>query len=260
MTSYHGGKKRIGKQIANVIVSVSDIIIENSDFKLKGYCEPFCGMLGVYEHIPELLDNMNKENRKVYKDSGVKTLKYKAGDQNKSIIMMWKAAQKGWKPPKKSTLKQFNELKDAKASALRGFVGHQYSFGGQFFQGFRGKYNNKASYPKAAENVSKIGKKLKKVSFSSGSYDRFSGLEGYIIYCDPPYSSGDNRYFSDERKKLKFDNKKFWQWCKIMSENNIVFVSEYTAPKGTMTVYKSKHKLTGKTPLSRKREEKLFVL
>ena len=85
MASYHGGKKRIGKELANIIVD--ETIIEDEGWDLKGYCEPFCGMLGVYQHIPEL-----------FEDEGLK-LKYKAGDTNKSVIMMLNEAKKGWKPP-----------------------------------------------------------------------------------------------------------------------------------------------------------------
>ena len=53
MTSYHGGKQKIGKKIANIIYEESILIEEETGFKIKGYCEPFCGMLGVYQHIPE---------------------------------------------------------------------------------------------------------------------------------------------------------------------------------------------------------------
>ncbi len=54
MTVYHGGKQRIGKQLAKVIVQESLDIADDEGWSIKGYCEPFCGMLGVYQHIPEL--------------------------------------------------------------------------------------------------------------------------------------------------------------------------------------------------------------
>ena len=82
MTSYHGGKKRIGKEISGIIVDESINISEDEGWKIKGYCEPFCGMLGVYQHIPKL-----------FEEEGLK-LKYKAGDTNKSVIMMWNEAKK----------------------------------------------------------------------------------------------------------------------------------------------------------------------
>ena len=77
MTSYHGGKQRIGKQIADIIVNESLDIADDENITIKGYCEPFCGMLGVYQHI-------------IY-DEYIKKL---AGDTNKSVIMMWKKSTK----------------------------------------------------------------------------------------------------------------------------------------------------------------------
>ena len=56
MTSYHGGKQRIGKQLAEIIVDESIGVVEGDEFDIKGYCEPFCGMLGVYRYIPGLFE------------------------------------------------------------------------------------------------------------------------------------------------------------------------------------------------------------
>jgi len=47
MTAYHGGKQKIGKILANVIYDVSTEIEQDKKFVIKGYCEPFSGMLGV---------------------------------------------------------------------------------------------------------------------------------------------------------------------------------------------------------------------
>jgi hypothetical protein len=57
MCSYHGGKQRIGKRLSSVIADESLVIEDEYDFKIKGYCEPFCGMLGVYKHIPDLFED-----------------------------------------------------------------------------------------------------------------------------------------------------------------------------------------------------------
>jgi hypothetical protein len=46
MTAYHGGKQRIGKKLAQVIYDESMDISEEEGFQIKGYCEPFSGMLG----------------------------------------------------------------------------------------------------------------------------------------------------------------------------------------------------------------------
>lgn len=245
MTSYHGGKQRIGKKIAE---SIYNIDTEN----IKGYCEPFCGMLGVYQHIPELFAECK--------------LKYKAGDYNESVIKMWKKAQTGWIPPTKCTKTKYEELRhNGDSSAEKGFIGHQYSYGGQYFIGFRGSYNNKSAFEEASKNVSKITTLpgINKCIFTAGEYTQFTKLKNYIIYCDPPYKK-DNRYYEEDGKKIYFDSDLFWDWCRYMSKNNIVFVSEYSVPKRIKTkiIYLNKHKITGKSPKKEERErtEKLFLV
>lgn len=51
MTAYHGGKQRIGKEIASIITTISHNIKSQYSFQITGYCEPFCGMLGVFSHM-----------------------------------------------------------------------------------------------------------------------------------------------------------------------------------------------------------------
>ena len=248
MTAYHGGKQRIGKEIANVIVQESLSISDDENFTIKGYCEPFCGMLGVYKHIPEL-----------FEDEELK-LKYKAGDINKSVIMMWIAAQQGWTPPTSITEKKYLKLKNGNDSAEKGFVGHQYSYGGEFFKAFCKKYGKISDFPKAVQNVKNIAKKLEDVKFSYGSYKQYSKLKNHIIYCDPPYNNSKQDYVSE------FNSENFYNWCRKMSENNIIFISEYSAPKDFTKIWSKTTKLTGKNIKKKhnknhiKRIEKLFVI
>lgn len=242
MTSYHGGKQKIGEKIASVI---NEYVSED----VRGYCEPFCGMLGVYRHIPYYFGDII----------------YKAGDYNTSLIMMWKKAQKGWIPPIKCSEKRYNELKSQKRpSAEKGFIGHQYSFGGQYFKGYRGIYGNKGEYKKASENVHEIASELYDVSFTAGNYRQFDKLKNYVIYCDPPYSDNNKSYyFDEEHNRLSFDHIAFWNWCLVMSKYNIIFVSEYTCPikdPRIKKVYEKTVKLTGASPKNRKRKEKLYMI
>lgn len=242
MSIYHGGKKRLGKELAQVIYDLSLDIEQEYDFEIKGYCEPFCGMLGVYQHIPEM-----------FKDHKPK-MKYKAGDLNKSVILMWQEAQKGWKPPNTCSEKHFNELKyNGKDSAEKGFIGHQFGYGGQYFLAFRTKYGKPPIQQKAVNNVVDISTKLINVKFNYGDYKQFTELKGYIIYCDPPY-------VNTTQYDNSFDSKNFWLWCEYMSKYNIVFVSEYKAPKGIEKVFSKKVKLTGKKTKTLQKVEKLYLL
>ena len=115
-------------------------------------------------------------------------------------------------------------------SATKGFVGHEYSFGGQYFKGYRGMYKNASQFPKAVDRVLQVGSMVSDVEFYHGDYTQFSDLSNYIIYCDPPYSSY-NAYYDETNKRKKFNTSDFWKWVKSMSDRNLVFVTEYEIPK-----------------------------
>lgn len=252
MTAYHGGKQRIGKKIAKRIHEVCTDIEDEYNFTIKGYCEPFAGMLGVYRHIPILFDNHKPH------------LKYKTGEINKSIVKMWNASKHGWKPPTNITREKFATLKtNGKTSKLKGFVGHAYTFRGIFFNSY---FNHTQSrIEKNSKNVQDIGKILKETNTTivDDNYKQFSNLKGYVIYCDPPYANFSQKYYTGitYSNKLTFDHKKFWKWCKKMSKDNIVIVSEYSAPKDVDYIWSKPIKLgfgNGKKVV--KRTEKLYLL
>ena len=89
MTAYHGGKQRIGLEIAENIHLLSTILEDHSNFKIKGYCEPFCGMLGVYKHIPELFDD---HKPKLNSSTGKKV--YKREKETNQMLSTWESIAK----------------------------------------------------------------------------------------------------------------------------------------------------------------------
>lgn len=215
MTYYPGSKKRIGKEIAETIV---DHVLQEVDngFKLKGYCEPFCGMLGVYRHIPELIQ-----------EEGFKNLKYIASDRNPYIIKLWKGLQNGWIPPSTCSENEFYSFKQTKNKSLKSiFVRYAGSFLGRFNSSFASA-NNIKSQKDACVSISKS---LKTVSFNTHDYHNLSNISGYVIYCDPPYKHTQHLYTVGETYDTVFDSDEFFEWCKYMSRYNIVFISEYTKP------------------------------
>lgn len=254
MTAYHGGKQRIGKKLSEIIYDKSMEICDDENFKIVGYCEPFCGMLGVYQYIPELF-------REYEEEENVK-MKYRGGDINKSVIKMWNYAQKGWKPPVSTSKKEYERLKiQKKSSALKGFIGHAYSYGGIYFASYRGDYlniNNGDENKQSRNNVIKLSKELKNVKFSHGDYTQFSKLKGYVIYCDPPYSKY-NRYYDEENNKLDFDNDEFLDWCEYMSRYNIVFISEYDNKRRYINVYNKNITSNYNTSKTQNNEKLLLV-
>lgn len=214
MTAYHGGKQKIGKEIAKIVSNT----INDSEGFLKGYCEPFCGMLGVYQHVPELITLQN--------------IDFLAGDINNSLILMWQHAQKGWIPPTNHvSYDEFQRMGHTlDSSPEKGFIGHHLGYMGKYFKGYK---NNKTinSNKKVADRVVKIANKLSDVKFTQGEYKQFSHLENYVIYCDPPYNIQSGYYEEGGKRRKKFDFKPFYQWCEEMSKkNNIVYISEYECP------------------------------
>ena len=86
----------------------------------------------------------------------------------------------------------------------------------------------------------------------------FSNAHNVVLYCDPPYENT-TKYSTN-----KFDYDKFWNWCKVMSKNNYVYISSYEAPndfkciwhKDTLANFASKRKSADQ---QNKRIEKLFI-
>jgi len=250
MTSYHGGKKRTGKDISATIYEIAKKMKKG----VEGYCEPFCGMLGVYQYIPSLLKQINPN------------MKFFAGDLNKSVILMWKESQKGWIAPVSCTEEHFEELRWQKDlfSAEKGFIGHQYSFGGQYFLGFVGKYGHNTEQPRASRIVKEFAEKVTDVKFKHCDYKQFSNLTNCIIYCDPPYTKSTQKFQNfTQRKGDVFNSDEFWKWCVNMSKNNLVFVSEYSIPDNieAQVVYEKKVAISGQLGVGKKKvNEKLFLL
>lgn len=209
MTTYQGGKKRLGKKIYNIIYELEELI---TNAHVLPYFEPFVGMGGVLRHFSK------EKTRHVY-----------ACDINKDLIMMWKAIQKGWKPPTKCNRKYYEELKNSKKhSAERGYLGVVASWSGIFFSSYRLDYNpNKDFLGEGYRGLMDIKPDIMNVEFlNSRNYYDFEP-QGMLIYCDPPYLNNNfnTGYFSS------FDHKQFWDIMRKWSKNNIVVISEYTAPK-----------------------------
>jgi hypothetical protein len=109
-----------------------------------------------------------------------------ASDINKDIILMWKAVQKGWKPPLKCSKKCYDDLKKSNTySAKRGFIGSAASWAGIFFHAYRLSYKTNRNYLQEAYNgIIKIRPYIKSVHFlKAEDYSNFSPkVEGKSMF------------------------------------------------------------------------------
>ena len=201
---YFGGKARLGKAIATKIHELCGLEIEN-------YYEPFCGMCSVME-------NINAINRY-------------GSDLQPDLILLLSAIQSGWLPPTVVSEEEYDELKKAEPSPLRGFVGFGCSNSGKFFGGYARDKTGRNYAQNAHNSIIKKGAKLNNVSFTNKQYNDLS-ITNSVIYCDPPYDNTTGFTVGD------FNSQDFWDWVRIMSKDNIVFVSEYNAPDDFNVVWK----------------------
>jgi DNA adenine methylase len=239
MTSYQGGKKRIGKRIHAVIVELERILTGGNALP---YFEPFVGMAGVLRHFAV------EPPRKVT-----------ACDANVDLILMWQALQKGWKPPRTCTRAYFEELKHSKThSPERAFIGTVASFGAIFFGRYRLHYENemKRNYVEEGHRaLLDIKPDLQRVRFlKARSYDKHHPT-GKLVYCDPPYL--DNRL--DAKLFQNFDHDAFWEMMREWSRENLVVVSESSAPSDFKCIWETQSYLKNSSKAVKYYPDRLFV-
>jgi DNA adenine methylase len=236
MTSYQGGKKRIGKRIHAVISELERVLTgENS----LPYFEPFVGMAGVLRHFAV------EPKRKVT-----------ACDANIDLILMWQALQKGWTPPKKCTREYFEELKHSLThSPERAFIGIVASFGANFFVGYRLHYDSRDYLGQGYRALMEIQPDILRVRFlKARSYDRHSP-KGKLIYCDPPYFNNKltSAFFQ------KFDHEAFWETMREWSLENLVVVSESQAPRDFKCIWETQSYIKNTSTSNKYYPDKLFI-
>lgn len=138
-----------------------------------------------------------------------------------------------------------------------GAIGFLGSFGGRFFDGgYAAPVHERDFYNEARQNLIKQAENLQAVEFKYGAYDSlFGSVKNATIYCDPPYRGTKNYTASNN-----FSHEAFWNWCRKMSKNNIVLVSEQNAPEDFECIWE--HEVTRTTNIhnDKKATEKLFKL
>jgi len=237
---YLGGKKKIGKEIASKLLEVAP------PDKVDGYIEPFCGALGVMVHMV---------------DKGYKTCK--AYDSCKDLILLWKALKADkFKFPKSVSERTWLRYKNDKTpSAMRAFIGFGCSFGGAWYTGYAQKYCKNARYHTPVLNEStrtckKMVPQIKKINTIGCKDYKQHHFKNCLIYCDPPYHKT-----SKYNAVNSFDHDEFWNTARKWSKNNIVIVSEYTAPKDFKCIWQKKRiESASPTNFRTSKIEKLFIL
>ncbi len=234
---YVGSKRRLAKEIAPILQNAID-----NWGGCKGYIEPFVGGAN-------MICNIRCDNRVGY-------------DSHKYLIALLKHIQESTADlPLTYDEEFYNQVrddKDAYPDWLVGLVGFS-TFGAKWFGGYPRGFKNDGITPRNIVNESIRNLKaqaplLNGIEFNCIDFREIDELEGYVIYCDPPYQNS-LRYSTSF-----FPYDEFYNWCRRMSNANKVFISEYAMPDDFKCIWTKEIKCTVDKASRTNRTEKLFTL
>lgn len=158
-------------------------------------------------------------------------------DNNKYLIALYKEMQKdGFQFPPHPTREDWDKCKDFPEQCNEWYVGLVSIFTSFFARGFCGGYirdkDNEKKYNGQVNTAIKDLPKIKDINFISADFNEILKYSNCVIYVDPPYK--DTKKYDTAKN---FDYGRFWETMRLASENNIVFISEMTAPEDFIEVW-----------------------
>lgn len=239
---YMGSKNRIVDSILPIIQQ------KIKKYNIKVYIEPFCGGCNVIDKV----------------SCDIKI----ASDNHKYLIALLQNLDKISSLPEfvgkehYSDVRQcFNNNSGVFEDWYVGAVGYLASYNGRFFDGGysglvktkNGSYRN--YYDEAKRNLMAQIPLLKDVKFRCADYRYYSDYKDCLFYLDPPYY-GVKQYGTGKN----FNHDKFWDWCRHISVNNVVLISEHNAPDDFECIWQQEVKRTIDNNKCVKAIEKLFEI
>lgn len=238
---YMGSKNRLAKELVPIIQKYID------DNEIENYLEPFVGGCSIIEKI-------KCKNRY-------------GSDNHKYLIAFLNKIKEGWIPKEFYSELEYKKIKnniEKYPDYLVGYIGFCLSFGAKWFGGYAKSFKNDKitprNHPKESfKNIKKQAPLLKDIIFNCCDFRDIKPIKNFVIYCDIPYKNTTKYSTSKD-----FPYEEFYDWCKKMSKDNIVLVSEYDMPddfeciwtKETTTQIDSNRNANDD---KNKRVEKLFI-
>lgn len=231
--NYLGGKSRQAAHLAPIITTYAKAATK--------YYEPFLGGGFILERVAN--DVPRPE----------------ASDVHPDLILMWQALLDGWEPPTEVSREEYQELRTAEPSPLRGFVGFGCSFGGKWFGGYASNTRGDDYCGQARRGARRKAQAMRAAGarITLRSYADLDPEPGSLIYCDPPYAGT-----TDYKDAGGFDSDAFWVRVREWSDAGCaVLVSEYSAPAGAHCIWERASKVSLKRDdNTAANTERLFVV
>lgn len=235
-----GSKSRIAKYIVPII---QEIIDTNC---ISTYVEPFCGGCNI-------IDKVHCQTRI-------------ASDKQPYLIELYKNLDKLSLLPDFVSREHYSKVRTAYNTKNNkyedwyiGAIGFLASYNGRFFDGGYGAEITRKStgktynaYLEAKNNL--LQQNLDGIKFYNCDYKDVS-YKSALIYCDPPYF-GTKQYGVSK----DFNHLEFWQWVREQSKDNIVLVSEETAPEDFTSIWEREVQRSIKSDEKWSKTEQLWTL
>jgi len=195
---YQGGKARLSPRIVRVLQGLRK--------PGQVYLEPFVGGGEVLAHM-----------------GGARI----ASDINPHLIAMYRALQIGWVPPHSVTEQEYNAQRDKYnknqdvVDPLNAFIGFGCSWGAKFWGGYARDGQGRDYPEQTARSLERDAPLWQDVAFTCVPYWHWMGIEGVLVYSDPPYEGTLGYRGTDD-----FDHQLFWLNMQELARKNTVVVSE----------------------------------
>ena len=239
---YVGSKNRLSKELAPIIQSY---ITDRTD----GYFEPFVGGANMIDKI-----KCKKRIGFDYHNNLIALLKYVQDLDNKL--------------PQHITEEDYLKVRNNKEEYPNwyvGLVGFGATFSARYFEGYARSFKADKITPRdmpneSIRNIEKQRENLTDIIFKCIPFEKVSTrtCNNLVIYCDIPYKV--EKYNDKKYYRNTFNYDKFYKWCKEMSRNNIVLISEYNMPEEFECIWAKESKVGINQGGHRKRIERLFRL
>lgn len=239
-----GSKSRIAKDIVPIIQGLID------KYEIKTYIEPLCGGCNIID--------------KIESDTRI------ASDNNRYLIAMLQTLDKIAMLPDFVTKEHYTDVRSCFNTGdgrypdwYIGAVGILSSYNGRFFDGgYAGTVHTKTGtvrdyYDEGRRNLMEQIPRLTDIDFRCCDYAEYRPADwgNCLFYCDPPYK-GTKQYGTSKN----FDYDRFWAWTREMAVNNIVLVSESSAPEDIRCIWEQPIKRTIDNNKRVETVERLFLL
>ena len=238
---YQGSKNRLAKYIVPIL---QQYIEENN---ITTFIDPFCGGANI-------VDKIKCENRIAsdYNEDLIALLKYAQSDNDLTIA------------PNECSFEHYADVRSNRTTGKYSqeyvaLIGYCASYGGRYFDGGYGRDSKggRSIYSERIANLKEQAPKLNEIKFSCKDYKEYlnMNLKNTLLYLDPPYKN------TKQYSKQNINYEEFYDFCRELSKDNIVIISEYNMPDDFVCIWKKERKVLQKSDrvTGDKATEKLFT-